>query len=103
MRTCQKICALDQGGVSQSNDSVGERHLRRTIAAFIDHYHHERNHQGLRNELIDPVFHGGAMATFVAARDSVGSSTTTTARRDGFLSTLGRLMGHYVSVGVVRS
>ena len=33
----------------------GERHLRRTIAAFIEHYHRERNHQGLSNELIDPV------------------------------------------------
>jgi transposase InsO family protein len=34
----------------------GERHLRRTIAEFIEHYHHERNHQGLGNPLIDPVF-----------------------------------------------
>jgi putative transposase len=31
----------------------GERHLRRTIAEFIEHYHSERNHQGLGNELID--------------------------------------------------
>ena len=32
----------------------GERHLRRTIIAeFIEHYHGERNHQGLDNELID--------------------------------------------------
>jgi hypothetical protein len=29
---------------------------RRTIAEFIEHYHHERNHQGLRNALIDSVF-----------------------------------------------
>jgi putative transposase len=35
---------------------LGERHLRRSIVAFIEHYHHERNHQGLSNELIDPVF-----------------------------------------------
>jgi transposase InsO family protein len=33
----------------------GERHLRRTIAEFVEHYHRERNHQGLANELIDPV------------------------------------------------
>ena len=32
---------------------LGERHLRRTIAEFIEHYHGERNHQGLGNELID--------------------------------------------------
>jgi putative transposase len=31
----------------------GDRHLRRTIAEFIEHYHGERNHQGLGNELID--------------------------------------------------
>jgi transposase InsO family protein len=30
----------------------GERHLRRTIAAYVEHYHLERNHQGLENELI---------------------------------------------------
>jgi transposase InsO family protein len=31
----------------------GDRHLRRTIAEFVAHYHGERNHQGLDNELID--------------------------------------------------
>jgi transposase InsO family protein len=33
----------------------GERHLRRTIAEFVEHYHGERNHQGLGNELIEGV------------------------------------------------
>ena len=33
---------------------LGERHLRRTVAEFVAHYHGERNHQGLGNELIDP-------------------------------------------------
>ena len=33
--------------------SFGERHLRRTIAEFVAHYHCERNHQGLGNELIE--------------------------------------------------
>jgi len=32
---------------------LGERHLRRTLAEFVAHYHGERNHQGLKNELID--------------------------------------------------
>ncbi|HEY8165773.1 MAG TPA: integrase core domain-containing protein [Gemmatimonadaceae bacterium] len=32
---------------------LGERHLRRTLADFMAHYHGERNHQGLGNELID--------------------------------------------------
>jgi putative transposase len=31
----------------------GEGHLRRTIAEFVEHYHGERDHQGLENKLID--------------------------------------------------
>ncbi|HMA91263.1 MAG TPA: integrase core domain-containing protein, partial [Polyangiaceae bacterium] len=31
----------------------GEKHLRRTIASHVDHYHMERNHQGLGNRLIE--------------------------------------------------
>jgi len=32
---------------------LGERHLRQTIREFMTHYHRERNHQGLENELIE--------------------------------------------------
>jgi putative transposase len=32
---------------------LGECHLRRMLAEFVRHYHGERNHQGLDNELID--------------------------------------------------
>jgi transposase InsO family protein len=32
---------------------LGEGHFRRTLAEFVAHYHRERNHQGLGNELID--------------------------------------------------
>ena len=31
---------------------LGERHLRRSLAEYLAHYHHERNHQGIGNELI---------------------------------------------------
>jgi putative transposase len=34
---------------------LGERHFRRTLAEFVVHYHRERNHQGLGNELIDGI------------------------------------------------
>jgi putative transposase len=32
---------------------LGEAHLRQMIAAYVAHYHRERNHQGLDNSLID--------------------------------------------------
>ena len=36
----------------------GERHLRRTMVEYVEHYHRERNHQGIANVLI-----AGASAT----------------------------------------
>lgn len=30
----------------------GERSLRRALSAFAEHYHHERNHQGMSNRLL---------------------------------------------------
>ena len=32
---------------------LGEWHLRKTLHEFATHYHRERNHQGLANELIE--------------------------------------------------
>ena len=34
---------------------LGEQHLRRAIAEYVEHYHHERTHQGLGNRLIEGV------------------------------------------------
>jgi putative transposase len=31
---------------------LGERHFRRAVTEYVAHYHHERNHQGMENELI---------------------------------------------------
>jgi transposase InsO family protein len=31
---------------------IGEHHFRRAVAEFVEHYHCERNHQGLENRLI---------------------------------------------------
>jgi transposase InsO family protein len=33
---------------------VGEAHLRRALVTFTEHYHRERNHQGLQDRLIMP-------------------------------------------------
>jgi putative transposase len=33
---------------------LGENHLRRTVSAFMSHYHEERHHQGLGGKLIVP-------------------------------------------------
>jgi len=41
---------------------LGERHFRRAVHEFVQHYHLERNHQGLGNVLID-----GAAARSVGA------------------------------------
>jgi transposase InsO family protein len=32
---------------------LGERHLRKAVSEYSKHYHIERNHQGLGNELIE--------------------------------------------------
>jgi len=32
----------------------GENSLRRAVKEYLEHYHAERNHQGLENRLIDP-------------------------------------------------
>jgi hypothetical protein len=32
-----------------------EGHLRAAVRDFVDHFHAERNHQGLENELIAPA------------------------------------------------
>ena len=34
---------------------LGERHLRRAIAEYIEHYHQERTHQGFGNRVIEGV------------------------------------------------
>jgi transposase InsO family protein len=31
---------------------LGEHHFRHAVAQFVEHYHRERNHQGLNNQLI---------------------------------------------------
>ena len=49
---------------------LGERHLRRAIEEFVDHYHLERTHQGLGNQLIEGVPECGSGD--VARRERLG-------------------------------
>jgi putative transposase len=48
-----------------------ERHLRRTIAEFVAHYHGERNHQGIGNQLIQPLRRAGGQGP-VRRRKRIG-------------------------------
>ena len=50
----------------------GERSLRNTIREFVDYYHHERNHQGLANRLIDPQHEIGSLEGFVVCQERLG-------------------------------
>jgi len=36
---------------------LGENHLRRAVSEYVEHYHHERNHQGVGNRLLMPAEH----------------------------------------------
>ena len=56
---------------------LGERHFRRAITEFVEHYHLERNHQGLDNRLI------------------AGTASTDAAGRVRRRSRLGGLFNHY--------
>jgi putative transposase len=38
---------------------IGEGSLRRAVAQFCEHYHRERNHQGLENRIMEPNFGSG--------------------------------------------
>ena len=50
----------------------GENSLRRAVNEFVEYYHHERNHQGLNNRLIDPLTEVGALDGHVACRERLG-------------------------------
>ena len=49
-----------------------ERALLRAAASFVDHYHEERNHQGLDNQLIDPTQDVGHADGEIQYRERLG-------------------------------
>ena len=51
---------------------IGEGSLRRAISEFVQHYHSERNHQGLGNKIIRPEFPEFPRAGEVLCRERLG-------------------------------
>jgi transposase InsO family protein len=51
---------------------LGECHLRRAVREYVDHYHSERNHQGLGNELIEPDVANSCSNGPVECRERLG-------------------------------
>ena len=49
-----------------------EQSLRRSINEFVEHYHRERNHQGLGNRLIDADASVGKVAGRIECRERLG-------------------------------
>jgi hypothetical protein len=61
---------------------IGERHFRRAIREFVDHYHHERIIKRWATRSSTASITGRPEDEFVVARGSVGCSTTTNEPRD---------------------
>ena len=51
---------------------LGERHLRKAVAEYTEHYHTERNHQGLGNQLILKGRDGPRVSCDVECRERLG-------------------------------
>ncbi len=51
--------------------ALGEGHLRLLVREYAAHYHHERNHQGLGNQLLKPMQFASADAD-VHRRERLG-------------------------------
>ena len=50
----------------------GESSLRNAVGQFLEHYHAERNHQGLENRLIDPGAEVARTSGTVQCRERLG-------------------------------
>ena len=50
----------------------GQASLRRAVIACLEHYHGERNHQGLGNQLIEPEDEIGSLTGTIECRERLG-------------------------------
>ena len=48
------------------------KQLERALQQFVEHYHIERNHQGLENRLIDPGDEVGNLTGKIQCRERLG-------------------------------
>jgi transposase InsO family protein len=56
---------------------LSERHLRMLVAEYVEHYHRERNHQGLDNLLLEHVEQGAAnenSSALIRCRERLGGT-----------------------------
>ena len=60
----------------------GERHLRHVLPEYLEHYHRERNHQGLGNGLIDATPPGSGLGKVLCDERLGGLLRTTAALPD---------------------
>ena len=51
---------------------LGEGHLRLLVGEYVDHYHRERNHQGLDNQLLQRPPPPVSLAADVQRRERLG-------------------------------
>jgi transposase InsO family protein len=65
VRTIKESC-LDQMIL------FGEPSLRKAVHEFVEHYHTERNHQGLGNKILNPDFDQTETKGGVACRKRLG-------------------------------
>ena len=50
----------------------GEKPLRRAVTTYLEHYHAERKHQGLDNQIIDPDDEVGSIVGQIECRERLG-------------------------------
>ena len=50
----------------------GRRSLEKAVREYVQHYHGERHHQGLGNELIEPNGDAGSVAGKIECRERLG-------------------------------
>jgi hypothetical protein len=50
----------------------GRKSLEKAVEEYVEHYHTERNHQGLGNELIEPDHHAGSVVGRIPCRERLG-------------------------------